>query len=79
LTIKDAIRELEKSLKACRFQRLAMICESFFGAPRISGSHHIYKTPWVGDPRLNIQDNKGQAKTYQVRQVIAALKKLDGS
>ena len=31
--------------------------------PRQLGtSHSIFKTPWVGDPRINIQDDKGKAK-----------------
>jgi hypothetical protein len=36
------------------------------------------KTPWVGDPRINIQDDKGKAKAYQVRQVLLAIEKLEG-
>jgi hypothetical protein len=46
------------------------------GKPRISGSHHIFKTPWQGDPRLNLQRDGSQAKPYQVRDVVKALKKL---
>jgi hypothetical protein len=34
------------------------------------------KTPWPGDPRANIQDDKGNAKAYQVRQVLWAIGKL---
>ena len=32
---------------------------------------------WPGDPRVNIQDDHGMAKPYQVRQVLAASKKLE--
>ena len=32
----------------------------------------------AGDPRVNIQDDKGKAKLYQVRQVLAAIAKLQG-
>ena len=28
-------------------------------------------------PRINIQDNKGKAKVYQVRQVLQAIEKLE--
>ena len=36
---------------------------------RISGSHHIYKHPDI--PKLvDLQNQKGQAKPYQVRQVV---------
>jgi hypothetical protein len=53
------------------------ICEQVFGNYRIGGSHHIFKTPWQGDPRINLQKEKGNfAKPYQVRQVLRALHKL---
>jgi hypothetical protein len=62
-----------------RFSELRKLCEEYFGQPRQSGtSHAIFKTPWVGDPRINIQDQKGKAKTYQVRQVLLAIDKLEG-
>lgn len=51
---------------------------SFFGKPRQSGgSHRIYKTPWQGDPRINIQNQKGKAKAYQVKQVLLAIERLE--
>lgn len=34
--------------------------------------------PWQGDPRVNIQDDHGMAKAYQVRQVVAAIERLEG-
>jgi hypothetical protein len=59
------------------FADLAKICEHYFGEPRQRGtSHHVYKTPWPGNPRVNIQNAKGKAKRYQVRQVLAAIAKL---
>jgi hypothetical protein len=60
-----------------RFSDLLKVCEEFFGKPRQSGtSHTIFKTSWLGDPRVNIQNDKGKAKTYQVRQVLLAIDKL---
>ena len=38
----------------------------------------FFRMPWVGDPRVNIQSDKGKAKAYQVRQVMAAIDKLKG-
>jgi hypothetical protein len=53
------------------------VCDEHFGKPRqSSGSHVIFKTPWPGDPRVNIQNDKGLAKAYQVRQVLLAIDKL---
>lgn len=62
-----------------RFADLMKLCEAYFGKPRqTGGSHAVFKTPWVGDPRINIQDDKGKAKPYQVRQVLLAIDKLEG-
>ena len=73
----EIIAELEANPANVRFSRLCNICDSFFGEPRQSGSsHRVYKTPWIGDPRVNIQKKGNKAKAYQVRQVIKALKKL---
>ena len=74
--IFEAIDELEKA-KQVRFLELLKICEQFFGNYRVNGSHHIFKTPWQGDPRINLQKGKDKnAKPYQVRQVLNALRKL---
>ena len=55
-----------------------MICDHFFGEPRQrKSSHRIYKTPWEGDPRVNIQNAQGKAKIYQVKQVLLAIEKLE--
>jgi len=48
-----------------------------FGNPRIKVSHHIFKTPWKGDPRINIQKEGKMAKPYQVKLVLKALEKLE--
>jgi hypothetical protein len=63
--------------KSVRFSDLLRDCEQHFGKPRQSGSSHvIFKTPWPGDPRVNVQNDKGKAKAYQVRQVLQAIDKL---
>ena len=60
-----------------RFADLYKVCEAHFGKPRQAGSSHaIFKTPWPGDPRVNIQNDRGKAKAYQVRQVLEAIGKL---
>jgi len=61
------------------FNDLRKVCEHHFGEPRQSGSSHaVFKTPWPGDPRVNIQNDKGKAKAYQVRQVLKAIDKKEG-
>lgn len=60
-----------------RFGDLQKVCEAYFGQPRHhGGSHSIYKTPWQGDPRINIQNDGGKAKAYQVKQVLLAIERL---
>jgi hypothetical protein len=58
---------------------MTWLCADLFGRPRQDGtSHKVYKTPWQGDPRVNIQRGKdGNAKAYQVRQVLDAIDKLE--
>ncbi len=81
---KMAVTQMEKLLskmraspKNVRFVDLAKVCEHYFGKPRqSSGSHVVHTTPWPGDPRINIQNRKGMAAAYQVRQVLAAIDKL---
>ncbi len=69
--IDDLIRKMKENPRSVRFSDLSRVCEFYFGVPRQSGSsHQVYKTPWQGDPRVNIQNKKGKAKPYQVRQVL---------
>jgi hypothetical protein len=63
--------------KNVKFEDLLKICVEKFGNPRITGSHHIFKTPWKGDPRINIQRDGKMAKPYQVKLVIKAIEKLE--
>jgi hypothetical protein len=61
-----------------RFRDALAVAEHFFGAPRRSGSHHVFRTPWPADPRVNLQETAGgKAKPYQVRQLLAAVERLE--
>ena len=76
--IDEIMLKMKGNPKGIRFSDLCKVCDHFFGEPRKSaGSHRVYKTPWHGDPRINIQNKKGKAKSYQVRQVLLALEKLE--
>lgn len=69
---------MRRAPSSVRFSDLCKVCEHYFGAPRQDGSSHkIYKTPWQGDPRVNVQSDKGKAKAYQVRQVLKAIDKFE--
>lgn len=77
-TIADIIEKMQQNPKGIRFRDLCKVCDFYFGEPRQSGSsHRIYKMPWAGDPRVNIQNSKGKAKVYQVKQVLQAIQKLE--
>ncbi len=77
MKLEKAVAELEAAGRNMRFTRLVHICTCFFGAPRIHGSHHVFKMPWAGDPRINLQPGRGGlAKTGQARDVQRALERL---
>ena len=74
----EILKALRNNPKGVRFVDLVKVCDEYFGKPRQKGtSHRIYRTPWPGDPRVNIQNIRGMAKPYQVRQVIRAIEKLE--
>jgi hypothetical protein len=65
------------NLQNVLFADLPRICKKYFGKPRIRGSHYIFKTPWRGDPRINLQKVDKMAKSYQVRDVKKAIEKME--
>jgi hypothetical protein len=74
--ILDTVRENPANVK---YADLCRICDHYFGKPRQRGtSHRVYKMPWAGDPRVNIQRKGNKAKPYQVKQVLKALIRLEG-
>ena len=76
--VADIIRKARESPATVRFRDLVKVCDAHFGSPRQAGtSHRVYRTPWQGDPRVNIQNDNGMAKRYQVRQVLNAIDKLE--
>lgn len=78
MSISAMVAEMRRNPKGVRFADLCKVCDAHFGSPRqAASSHRIYKTPWQGDPRINIQNDKGMAKHYQVRQVLQAIERLE--
>lgn len=75
--IDDILVQMRTNSKGIRFNDLCRVCGHYFGNPRHQGtSHRVYKMPWQGDPRVNIQNDKGMAKAYQVKQVLRAIERL---
>ena len=76
--VSAILTRIRRNPKNVRFSDLLRVCDHYFGPPRQhGGSHRIYKTPWPGDPRINIQKAKGMAKAYQVKQVLLSIDKLE--
>jgi hypothetical protein len=77
-TISDLLVKMGKNPTNIRFSDLCRVCDHYFGEARQnSTSHKVYKMPWQGDPRVNIQNSNGKAKAYQVKQVLKAVEKLE--
>ena len=76
-TVEKIIKQMIANPKDVKFSDLCKVCDYYFGQPRSTGSHRIYKTPWQGDPRINIQDDNGKSKAYQVKQVLSAIRKQE--
>jgi len=74
--VEDILIQMKNNPADVRFADLSKVCIYYFGQARQKdGSHHVYKMPWQGDPRINIQNNK--ARAYQVKQVLLAIDNLE--
>jgi hypothetical protein len=77
--IAKLVAGMRASAKSVRFTDAVKVAEHYFGPARSSAtSHHVFKTPWQGDPRVNLQPDKGKAKAYQVQQLLAAIDRIEG-
>ena len=77
-SITEKLKMFKNNSKDVKFSELCIVYDFYFRDARQSGSsHRVYKTPWRGDPRVNIQDSKGKAKAYQVKQVLTAIERLE--
>jgi hypothetical protein len=76
--IADILKDMRRNPKGIRFRDLCRVCDHYFGQARQrKSSHRIYRMPWVGDPRVNIQNDKGMAKAYQIKQVLKAIERFE--
>ena len=77
-SVATILQKMRNNPKNIAFRDLIKVSKAYFGEARIRGSHHFFKTPWIGDPLVNVQEGRnGSAKPYQVRQVLAAIEKLE--
>ncbi len=78
MTVDEIVTQMRQSPHNLDFKDLVKVCREKFGEPRQAGSSHIiFKMPWFGEPRINIQNANGKAKPYQIKQVLLAIDKLE--
>jgi predicted RNA binding protein YcfA (HicA-like mRNA interferase family) len=67
---KKTLQQILEGSKNIRFADMCRLVEAFgFSLSRITGSHHIFAHPNVPE-LVNLQEIKGQAKPYQIRQFL---------
>ena len=77
-SVDDIVEKMRRSPRGVSFKEPVRVCNHFFGKPRqLTGSRRIYRTPWQGEPWVNIQSDKGKAKPYQIRQILRAIAHLE--
>ena len=75
-SIDELLAEMKENPAGVRFSDACKVADHFFGAPtQNASSHRVWKMPWPGNPRVNMQDDKGKAKAYQVRQLLEAVER----
>jgi predicted RNA binding protein YcfA (HicA-like mRNA interferase family) len=70
-------RLVSGALQNVAFSDLQSLVAGFgFQLRRVSGSHHIYWHPAIPE-LINLQDVNGQAKPYQIRQVLRLVERYN--
>jgi predicted RNA binding protein YcfA (HicA-like mRNA interferase family) len=60
-----------------RFAEMQRLLDAFgFRLLRVSGSHHIYARPGLRE-QINLQDVRGKAKPYQIRQFLKLVERYN--
>jgi predicted RNA binding protein YcfA (HicA-like mRNA interferase family) len=78
MTPKALLRRLAAgALSNVAFRDMCRLVEAFgFELSRVSGSHHVFTHPDLSE-LLNLQDVKGEAKPYQIRQFLRLVERND--
>lgn len=77
-SVEEILTEMRSNPKGVWFADACRVATHFFGEPRQKGtSHKVWKMPWSGDPRINMQvGDGGKAKPSQIRQLLTAVEQL---
>ncbi len=74
---KRLLQKIIEGSKNILFADMVNLVEGFgFRLSRVKGSHHIFIHPDIPEP-VNLQDVKGEAKPYQVKQFIKLVEKYN--
>ena len=74
---RKLLQKLIAGSKNVRFNEATTIAEAFgFRLDRISGSHHIFLHPDLSE-LVNLQNVKGKAKPYQIKQLLKIIEKYN--
>ena len=75
-SIAELLEGMKNNPAGVRFLDACKVADHFFGEPtQKRSSHRVWKMPWPGNPRVNMQNEKGSAKAYQVRQLVEAVER----
>ncbi len=67
---RKTLQQILAGSRNIRFADMCRLVEAFgFSLARVSGSHHIFTHPDVPE-LVNLQEVRGQAKPYQIRQFL---------
>jgi hypothetical protein len=76
--VEKSLRNLRNNPENAQFAELFAVCVHFFGTPHHDGgSHIVFRTGLLEDPRIVIQSRGKSAKGYQVRQVLMLIDKME--
>ena len=74
---RKLLEKLIAGSKNIRFNEATTIAKAFgFRLDRISGSHHIFLHPDLPE-LVNLQEVKGKAKPYQIKQLLKIIEKYN--
>jgi len=74
---RKLLRKLLSGSKNIRFAEATAVAEAFgFKLDRVSGSHHIFIHPDIPE-LVNLQNVKGKAKPYQIKQLMKITEKYN--
>ena len=74
---RKLLLKLLSGSKNIRFSEATAVAEAFgFRLDRVTGSHHIFLHPDLPE-LINLQNVKGKAKPYQIKQVLKIVEKYN--